>query len=308
MGACGREMPMPIADNIAAQVECCEQIKQTPFEYEFGFLPREFIQTTLPYRQPKGNPLTWNRTNGDLTLYIRPGVDHQKQIQLPYPSGNIPRLLLCWLTTEVVRTNKPKIEFSDTFADFMRQLGLNPRGGGKRSDSRRLKDQMRNLFQATIGFDYRNENHQSWLNMAIAPKGQIWWSELYPDQTNLFENWIELSPDFFEAIRSNAIVLDMRILTSPKIKERPMAIDLYAWATYRAFEAQRKGKDIKIPWSSFKNQIGTDYSRLRDFKAQVIQNFMLIKAIYDGLIIEFPDKDYFTISKQSKPSIKPLMD
>lgn len=292
--------------NFHKHVEHCQNIADNPEAYDITFLPREFIQTTLPYRQPKGNPITWYRKNGDLTLYIRPGVDHEKQIQLPYPSGNIPRLILCWIATEVMRTDKPRIEFSHTFAEFMRMLNLNPRGGGKRSDFRRLKDQMSYLFQSTIGFDYRNEKQQSWLNMSIAPKGQIWWSELYPNQPDLFDNWIELSPDFFQAIRKQAVPLDLRILTAPKIKERPMAIDLYAWSTRKIFleiADKEYPKDIKVPWSAFKNQMGTDYTRLRDFKAQVLKNFSLIQIVYEGLKLDFPDKDYFVIKRTSKPSV-----
>ena len=289
--------------NFLEQVARCQDIEDSPEAYELGFLPREFIQATLPYRQPKGKPKAWYRKNGHFTLYIRPGLDPEKDEYLPYPTGNIPRLLLCWLATEVMRTDSPRIEFSDTFADFIRMLGLNPRSGGRNSPSRRLKDQMRYLFQATIGFDYRDEEHQSWLDMKIAPKGKIWWSDLYPNQPNLFENRIELSPDFFSAIRKQAIPLDMRILTAPKIKERAMAIDLYAWATMRAFVAQKNGKDLKIPWNSLKNQLGTEYSRLRDFKSHVMENFKIIQLAYKDLHLEFSDKDYFVVKKNSKPSI-----
>lgn len=291
--------------NFLEHVARCEEIDDNPEAYELGFLPREFIQATLPYRQPKGNPEAWVRRNGHLTLVVRPGYDSKKMERLPYPTGNIPRLLLCWLATEVMRTDSQRIEFSESFADFMRMLKLNPRGGGKRSDSRRLKEQMKYLFQASIGFDYTDDKYQSWLDMKIAPEGQIWWSELYPNQPNLFENWIELSPQFFKAIRKQAIPLDMRILTSPKIKERAMAIDLYAWVSMRAFVAYKSKRDLKIPWASLKNQLGTEYGRIRAFKAQVVQNLKIIQTLYKELYLGFPDKDYFVIKKSSKPSIMP---
>ena len=285
--------------NFLEHVEQCQEITENPFDWELGFLPREFIQATLPYRQPKNNPPAWFRKNGHFTLYIRPGLDTESETQLPYPTGNIPRLLLCWLASEVMRTDSPRIEFMHTFADFMRMLRLNPKG----ASTVRLKNQMKYLFQATIGFDYKDEKHQSWLDMKVAPKGRIWWSELYPDQSDLFENWIELSPDFFEAIRKQAIPLDMRVITSPKIKERPMAIDLYAWASHRAFYAHKQAKDLKIPWESLHAQLGTDYARLRAFKAQALQNFQIIQMVYKDLQLEFPNKDYFLIKKTSRPSV-----
>ena len=286
--------------NFLEHVARCQDIEDSPEAYELGFLPREFIQATLPYRQPKNNPPAWVRKNGHFTLYIRPGFDKELEKNLPYPTGNIPRLLLCWLATEVMRTDSPRIEFANTFSEFMRMLGLNPRAGGSTS---RLKNQMNYLFQSIISFDYSDEKHQSWFHMNVAPKGQIWWSDLYSDQPNLFENWIELSDDFFNAIRKQSIPLDMRILTAPKIKERAMAIDLYAWATMRAFVAHKSKKDLKIPWISLKAQLGTEYGRLRDFKAQVIQNFKIIQTVYKDLHLDFPDKDYFVIKKTSKTSI-----
>lgn len=289
--------------NFLEHVARCQEITDNPEAFELGFLPREFIQTTLPYRQPKGNPPGWFRKNGHFTLYIQPGLDPKTQTQLPYPTGNIPRLLLCWLATEVMRTDSPRIEFVHTFAEFMRMLGLNPRSGGKKGTVGRLKQQMRSLFKATIGFDYTDDNYESWHDMKIAPEGQIWWSDLYPNQPNLFDNWIELSPQFFQAIRKQAIPLDMRIITAPKIKERPMAIDLYAWATMRAFVAYKNNKDLKIPWVAFKEQLGTDYERLRAFRTQAMQNFQIIQMVYDGLKLDFPDKDYFVIKKTSRPSV-----
>lgn len=294
--------------NFLEHVARCQDIDDSPEAYELGFLPREFIQATLPYRQPKGSPPAWVRKNGNFTLYIRPGFDKEKEQILPYPTGNIPRLLLCWLATEVMRTDSPRIEFAHTFSEFMRMLGLNPRSGGRNSPSRRLKNQMNYLFQSIISFDYTDEKHQSWLHMSVAPKGQIWWSELYPDQPELFNNWIELSDDFFKAIRKQAIPLDMRILTAPKIKERAMAIDLYAWATMRAFVANKNHKDLKIPWTSLKSQLGTEYSRMRDFKSHVMQNFQIIQAAYKDLKLEFSDRDYFVIKKTSKPSVVTTVD
>ena len=69
----------------------------------------------------------------------------------------------------------------------MRELGLSPETGrGKRSDAKRLRDQMERLFRSTISFDYQAAGHAAWLDMQIAPKGELWWDPKQPDQAVLF--------------------------------------------------------------------------------------------------------------------------
>lgn len=69
----------------------------------------------------------------------------------------------------------------------MRELNLIPAsaGGGKGSDARRLQDQMRRLFQATISFHQtiKDEHRQGerWLNMQVAPEGEFWWDIHAPE-------------------------------------------------------------------------------------------------------------------------------
>ena len=300
-------VPVVIPAKTIKHVDRCVQIHENPFDYELGFTPREFIQTTLPYRKPAGNPEAWIRKNGNFTLVIRPGYDPEKECVMDYPTGSIPRLLLCYLATEAIRTNKSRIEFSGSFANFLRLLHLDPSRGGPRSDAQRLRTQMRNLFMASINFHYSEDSgFKSWLNMQVAPKGQVWWSELYPDSPTLSENWIELGEDFFQAICAHSVPLDMRVLTAPKIKDRPMAIDLYAWASSRAYSAWKNNQDVKVPWSSLKQQRGTEYARLRDFRIKVVSNLRLVRTVYPDLQLDVePDKDYLGIKKGSRPSVWP---
>ncbi|MFM7855625.1 MAG: replication protein RepA, partial [Flammeovirgaceae bacterium] len=124
-----------------------------------------------------------------------------------YPYGTIPRLLLFWITTEAVRTKSRRLELGDSLTKFMQEIGLNPNNGGsgaKRSDARRLRDQMERLFRATISFEQTREENgrmgDAWMNMNVASKTMVWWDDKQPNQSTLFANWVELGQDFFEAI------------------------------------------------------------------------------------------------------------
>jgi|SRR5450755_3933180 len=122
-------------------------------EVELAFLARALIQITLPHSDP-GDVSAWVRKNGNLMLVLsRTNVDEQTGKMVGYPYGSLPRLLLYWLNSEVVRTKSRRIELGGNLSRFMSELGLNPRNGrGERSDATRLRDQMDRLFSTSIRF------------------------------------------------------------------------------------------------------------------------------------------------------------
>jgi hypothetical protein len=79
-----------------------------------AYLARILIQTNLPHRDP-GDIVAWSRRNGDFLLQITPGVsrpdDSNQSHRLGIPYGTYPRLILSWVTTEVLRTKSPECGF-----------------------------------------------------------------------------------------------------------------------------------------------------------------------------------------------------
>jgi hypothetical protein len=246
-----------------------------------AFMARQLVQATLPHSDP-GKAEAWQRTNGNLTLVIRPGWDSKKRCPVGYPYGTVPRLLLFWLTTEAVRTRSRILHPGNTVTGFMRELGLNPdTGGGKRGDARRLRDQMERLFRAIISFEITDDRSQQWLDMQIAPAGEMWWDFHDPDQQGLFQSWIELGEKFYEALIAAPVPVDMRALRA--LKRSPLALDLYAWATYRTFTVTQAGKPAFISCSALAAQIGGDYADLKDFRKKAIASFQKVQTVYPAL-------------------------
>lgn len=270
------------------------QMTPEPIEQDKAFLTRHLVQVTLPHSSP-GNVPIWKRKNGNLTLSIRPGWDHKKDQPVGYPFGSIPRLLLFWITTEVLRTKSRRIELGANLAGFMRDVGLDPStGGGKRGDGQRLRNQMERLFRATISLEVTNINDNNatgkrWVDMQVAPEGELWWNFKNPDQATLFGSWIELGEKFYEAIISAPVPLDKRALKA--LKRSPLALDLYAWATYKTYSLNQHSNKTEqfIPWKSFMNQLGAEYSNPMDFKRKAKKTFKNVQAVYPGLDIEETD-------------------
>jgi Plasmid encoded RepA protein len=262
-----------------------QEIRQEPSDVERAFMARQLVQCTLPHRDP-GNVSVWARRNGNAALGLVPGIDIDSGKSYGYPYGTLPRLVLFWITTEAVRTRKRRIELAHTLAEFMRELDLDPNRGGKCSDSRRLRDQMNRLFRCRITFLESTERPngwegQRWSDMQVAPDGELWWNHREPEQGALWSSWIELGEKFFEAIITAPVPVDMRALRA--LKNSPLALDLYAWATYRVF---RVTKAQFIPWKGLHDQIGTDYREVDEFARKAKQAFQKIRIVYPALNLQ----------------------
>jgi hypothetical protein len=198
-------------------------------------------------------------------------------------------LLLFWAITEAVRTKSRRLILGRSLNEFIRAVGLNPNtGGGKRSDSKRLKEQMRRLFRCHISFqaagtDPSGAPGEAWRDMAVAPEGELWWHP-HPDQSALWESWIQLGEKFFSAVIASPVPVDMRALRA--LKRSPLALDLYALISYRAFVIVQKNLPPQfISWEQLSRQLGTDYGDLKDFKKEANAALRKIAAVYPGLII-----------------------
>jgi hypothetical protein len=285
-------------------VDASANITLDPFDVDPAFMARQLVQCTLPHANP-GDVPQWTRKCGNVTLGIQAGRDFEKNTSVGYPYGSLPRLILFWVNTEAVRTKNRRLHLGHSFSEFMRELGLDPSRGGKRSDAVRLRDQMQRLFASSISFQQSvtagSAQGQRWLDMKVAPKGELWWHPKEPTQAALWESWIELGETFFEAITASPVPLDMRALRA--LKRSPLALDLYAWATYTTFTVSRKGAPRFIPWRGLAKQLGTDYADVSNFKKKAAPALRKVQAVYPALKLT-PGDGGFTIHP-SQPAIAP---
>ena len=120
---------------------------------------------------------------------------------------------------------------------------------------------MTRLFQARISFmqdvqDGANEG-SAWLNMQVSRKGVLWWNPRSPAQGSLWNSWIELERDFYEAITAAPIPIDVRALRA--LKRSPLTLDLYALLCYEVYRVEHSGRARFIPWRAVAKQLGADY-------------------------------------------------
>lgn len=251
-----------------------------------AFLASQLVQCTLPHTDP-GPVELWTRTNGNVTLGVRSGIDISTKQRIGIPYGVIPRLLLFWINTEAVRTKNRRLELGPNLSTFMTALGLDPSRGGVRSDAARLRDQMARLFRATISFQQKGigKDPSRFMDMRVAFAGEFnWWDPKHATQSSLWSEWIMLSEELFESITAAPVPVQLEALRA--LRKSPLALDLYAWATHKAFSVSRRGEAQYVPWDGLLQQLGAEYSDVKNFKKNANDAFKKIQLVYPGLKLQ----------------------
>ena len=133
---------------------------------DLGFMARLMALCCLPRTNP-GDRLQYKRQNGPYKLVMVAGADNK----LPY--GNLPRLLLAWVSTEAVRTGSRVLILGDSLSEFMRTLGVYSSAGGV---ANRLRNQMDRLFNAHVSMIYEDGRGKATVNSLIARRTEFWWN------------------------------------------------------------------------------------------------------------------------------------
>lgn len=236
-----------------------------------GFVAGSLAKATLPHSRP--NAHEFERRNGNLVMSMHAPA----AIGLPY--GTLPRLILMHLSTEAVRTQQREINLGNTLSEFMRRLDMQATGG-ERGSIRGLKDQMARLFSSTISCLQITSAMTTIKNMHVASSAEIWWTPHPPGQTSFKDCKVQLGEEFFHAVTSHAIPVDLRAIKA--LRQSPLALDIYVWLTHRMSYLHHTSSPI--PWSGLQSQFGCDYPAspqgLRDFRKQFLAQLEKVLVVY----------------------------
>lgn len=265
-----------------------------------GFMTRALVSATMPYKDPKSK--VFERRNGDMTLtMLSPkGV----------PFGKYPRLLMSYVVTEAVATRSNVIEMGGSLAEFLKTTMNVEATGGEQGTRTRLSEQMQRLFTSMVsvtqrptngvarGFEFENITMVKRGNLdgadldrldGMVPDGglggELWKTpELTPD--GKWNSRIELTTEFYNECIQTPVPIDLRAYKV--LSEAPMAMDIYAWATFRVSYVRRPTRPI--PWAALQAQFGSGFpftaQGTRDFKKAFIRNLALVRIVYRALRVE----------------------
>lgn len=246
-----------------------------------GYAARLWAQLSLPYKDP-GDARLWIRRNGSLTLRVMPGMTGPKGAEKPgYPYGVLPRYVLTWMSTEAVRTQSPVLQLGNNLSDFMERLGLSPTGG-KNGTITRLNDQMRRLLTSSMYVEDNRADDSRWgiagAHFSVASGYRLWYNnDDKAGEKPLWGSTITLADSFYDSIVSAPVPVDTRALAA--LAGSPLKLDLLVWLSHRLGYVRRTQL---VPWAALSEQFGSDYARLRDFKAVILKQLRDVLAVYPG--------------------------
>ena len=165
----------------------------------------------------------------------------------------------------------------------MRELGLGDhRSGGVNGSSTRLRRQLLATLNARIAFGYAPGAGEKRANALIATEYELWWDPKSVDQLSLYPNWVRLDDRLFEEFLRFGVPLDMRALKA--LRRSPLALDLYAWATYRSF---RRKDRLAVPWEALHRQFGNDYASVHEFSRKAKAALIKVQTIAPDIAVTF---------------------
>ena len=112
-------------------------------EPDLGFMVRLMALCSLPRTNP-GRRIQYKRVNGPYTLIMTA----TGTAKLPY--GNLPRLLMAWVSTEAVRTQRRELILGRSLSEFMRKLDITSTSGGTRGERPLTRATVRQKFAVAI--------------------------------------------------------------------------------------------------------------------------------------------------------------
>lgn len=268
--------PQPLIQRRQLQlIDLASELEGEKFHGHFA--SRIMAQLSLPYKDPKG-ATEWVRRNNALTLTLTPGLvtSPDGSRNRAYPYGVIPRYLMTWMTTEVVRTRSRQISLGDSLTQFLGSLGMN----GSGASGRRVLDQLHRLAVASINIEDARDVGTRWAitgeNFHIASRYDLWFStKEIPGQDQLLGSTITLSEQFYEEALKSPVMLHPQILRA--LSGSAMRLDLYVWLAYRLRNLQ---KPTTVTWSQLEAQFGSEYKHQRQFRAKFLSHWREVQIFF----------------------------
>ena len=278
---CGRALT-PAAPQARHHFTTLQQVNQlveaSEAEPDLGFMARLLALCSLPRTNPRDRK-EYVRRNGPHVLILSAGGWPKR-----LPFGNLPRLLLAWVCSEAVRTQRRDLVLGRSLYEFMRKLGLKDRSGGRHGERARLKNQMRRLFSCSVQLVYTDGDHEVLVSSFVAERAEFWWTMKRPEAPLLWDSTIRLGEEFFNEIIAHPIPLDMNILRS--LKRSPLGLDLYFWLVYRTFTLKAP---LTLSWKQLYRQFGADPLKVSNhgsvsmFRAACLRELKKIKRAWPEL-------------------------
>lgn len=249
------------------------------------YLPAVLCQVGLPRSPVAGS--SFERVSGGVFMRVAAGAvfDGKGFVTQPVPYGIRPRLALIHIATEAVRTNSRTVDVGGSVNAFLTELGLN--NGAKAY--RQMRSQMTALAACTLTLGrtesrtIAGQSRDVAVTLEAKPFRQFEaWIDNSGNQPSLWPTAIELTDDFFHAIKETAVPLKPTALA--QLSHSALALDIYTWLAHRLWRVRKGGS--RVSWAALQEQFGGEYADRKAFKLQFRKRLLEALAAYPEAKVE----------------------
>lgn len=267
----------------------CSIKASPPQRKDIVYLCALLVRCTLPHRAQAETQ--FERRDGDYAItFMSPG-----SVGLPF--GMWPRLFLKFLSTEVVLTGQREIVLGSSMSAFVRSLGVSPTGGPNGS-LHGFRSQLLRTLALMATLTRFGDGQATLQNCPVADRFEILWTGLGTERDGVTPSKVVIGERMFQEMLSSPVPLDRRALRA--VQQSPLATDIYAWTTYRAYRLPASHPTC-IPWASLRIQFAAGYGSESDFKAAFRSALRQVQMVYPTLRCEATPAHF--VMWRSPPSV-----
>lgn len=288
--------------NQIKRLETSLDIKDNPGDITHAIFQHSVLCAVFfPYRNPGDQKHVWQREyrGRSLALHVKVFEDEitREEINYGLPYGANARLIMAYLNTVAIRQKDPVIPLGKDLNKFLDALGK------KNKDKRTRQgiiDQLRRITHSSITVRYSEEHDQSTREVGNSfqlIKGyDLWFPKKKDNQPFLFPSYVQLDNEYFENLCNHAVPLDERAMFA--LSKDALALDIYAWLAHRLHHLK---KPERVLWKSVKDQFGTTYKTMDQFKRRFREKLKKVLALYPHSRVEEEPNKYFMLHPSPPP-------
>lgn len=258
-------------------------------------------QTFLPYRDPGDDVRLWDYKQGYARLLLKAGEIFDKRedrwVPVGLPFGARARLILAYINTQAVKTQNSVIDVESSLTAFIKKLGLHSEG----KTISAVKEQLRRLSATNINLAFEASNDRVFQTKFDIVQSFDLWFPKDGQQKVIWTSTIKLDDKYFGNLMEHAVPLDERALAA--LSHNAMAMDIYTWLAQRLHRV--KGIEF-VAWANIKEQFGTGYDRMDNFKRIFRQTLKIVLLQYPGARIEEVPNRGFNLFNSRPPILKEM--
>jgi hypothetical protein len=258
-----------------------EAYQEEPDDREMLFQAAAMCQVYLPRKELIDPAEVWETDSGKFKMSIIPlpviSSDTHKNEYLGLPFGTRARIILANINSVAVQKQNRVIDVSsNNLTQFVKEMDMTDGG----SQIAGVREQIARLSNCIMRLTFDGEDWQDNSNMPIVSRFTVFKDggrvQRWPEQ-------IELSEQYFNNLVEHAVPLGRTHIAA--LSNNSTAFDLYCFLAHRLHRIP-KGKPQFLAWQTLKDQFGSEYNRMVDFRANFKRTWNLVKAVYTDARIE----------------------